>query len=102
MFSKDDQARIEERVDILRILFSFKKNRGQKLPLADVDATGSLAILDVASCSVSSPSSTEETSSDASSTSSSDDRRRACSVSLVKKDSPQGNGGSVASSITKA
>ena len=51
VFEKTDQARIEERVGILRVLFSFKKNRGQKLPLTDSDGAGTLALLDVSSSS---------------------------------------------------
>ena len=37
-------------------LFSFKKSRGQKLPLSDIDGAGSLALLDVVSSSSSSSS----------------------------------------------
>ena len=95
VFQKDDLGRIEERIQILFALFSFKKVRGQKLPLTDIDGAGARAILDKdSSCqSSSTSSSTEETSSDSSSTSSSNDRRRARpSVSGIKLDSPKEDG----------
>ena len=99
VFEKDDLERIEERVQIVSTLFTFKKVRGQKLPLTDIDGKGALAILDVdrsSSSSSSSSSCSSSTSSDSAACGSHRRRNYLVAESSVRTGTPQDVGGTVA------
>ena len=81
VFQKDELGRIELRIRILATLFSFKKVRGQKLLLTDVDGKGAFAIEDK-SGSLSSDSSSSCSYSSSSSSSTTDEH--SCRSELVQ------------------